>query len=379
MDNNAGNGHSRPTLQPEGSPPAEIDVSVEPKDADPTTISHGQATAAPDLAEILMEIVAEKTGYPSEMLELEMDMEADLGIDSIKRVEILGAMEESVPGLPSVEAETLAELRTLGQIVDLMGNAEIASNSNDGQPSLEKKKVNHLKIDNTPANLIELPRSDHLEFTIPPDRPLIITNEGTELTERIWTALSDQGWNPILWNFPDSILESKESGKIPQVTQTQPGVDAISRTLDELRSSHGLPTGFIHLHPLFNNSGLFAEQEEEIVKEVFLIASALEEDLNQVDPDSRNLFLTITRTDGKLGFQNSESFQEGSGLTGLVKSLKWEWVDVFCRAIDVSRDLDGESISNFLLEEIHDPARTISEIGRSPGKRVTIERDYSSK
>ena len=49
-----------------------------------------------------------------------MDMEADLGIDSIKRVEILGVMEERVPGLPAVEAETLAELRTLGQIADLM-------------------------------------------------------------------------------------------------------------------------------------------------------------------------------------------------------------------------------------------------------------------
>ncbi|MBL4657530.1 MAG: acyltransferase domain-containing protein, partial [Flavobacteriales bacterium] len=38
----------------------------------------------------LLAVIAEKTGYPSEMLELTMDMEADLGIDSIKRVEIFG-------------------------------------------------------------------------------------------------------------------------------------------------------------------------------------------------------------------------------------------------------------------------------------------------
>ena len=76
------------------------------------------ATAAPaiDLAHIqsvMMEVVAEKTGYPTEMLELEMDMEADLGIDSIKRVEILGAVQETIPDLPELNPEDLAELRTL--------------------------------------------------------------------------------------------------------------------------------------------------------------------------------------------------------------------------------------------------------------------------
>ena len=45
-------------------------------------------------------------------------MEADLGIDSIKRVEILGAMQTQFPELPKVDAAVLAELRTLGQIVD---------------------------------------------------------------------------------------------------------------------------------------------------------------------------------------------------------------------------------------------------------------------
>jgi acyl carrier protein len=49
-----------------------------------------------------------------------MDMEADLGIDSIKRVEILGAMEDQVPELPSFETEKLAELRTLQEIVEYM-------------------------------------------------------------------------------------------------------------------------------------------------------------------------------------------------------------------------------------------------------------------
>jgi acyl carrier protein len=69
------------------------------------------------LAAALLEIVSDKTGYPAEMLDLDMDMEADLGIDSIKRVEILGALQEQYPELPEVETEDLAELRTLAQII----------------------------------------------------------------------------------------------------------------------------------------------------------------------------------------------------------------------------------------------------------------------
>jgi acyl carrier protein len=81
------------------------------------------------LGQSLLEIVSEKTGYPVEMLELDMDIEADLGIDSIKRVEILGAMQERFQSLSQPNLEDLVELRTLGQIVDLLGQES------------EKKKV----------------------------------------------------------------------------------------------------------------------------------------------------------------------------------------------------------------------------------------------
>src|SRR5205814_740436 len=80
------------------------------------------APAAPsiDLEKLLIAIVAEKTGYPADMLGGHMELEADLGIDSIKRVEILSAMRERAPGLREVKPTELAALRTLGQIVDYM-------------------------------------------------------------------------------------------------------------------------------------------------------------------------------------------------------------------------------------------------------------------
>ena len=53
-----------------------------------------------------------------------MDMEADLGIDSIKRVEIMGALQERHPDLPRVEPQALAELRTLKGIIPICAHCK---------------------------------------------------------------------------------------------------------------------------------------------------------------------------------------------------------------------------------------------------------------
>jgi len=85
--------------------------------------------------------------------------------------------------------------------------------------------------------------------------------------------------------------------------------------------------------------------------------------------------MTVTRTDGTLGLNNIESFQEGSGLTGLVKSLNWEWPEVFCRAVDLNREIDPENASRLILQEIHDPDRGLLEVGLSASARVTLKRE----
>jgi acyl transferase domain-containing protein/NAD(P)-dependent dehydrogenase (short-subunit alcohol dehydrogenase family) len=72
---------------------------------------------------IVWEVVAEKTGYPADMLEPAMALEADLGIDSIKRVEIFSALQERFPGLANMESASLVSLRTLGDIVTALDGA----------------------------------------------------------------------------------------------------------------------------------------------------------------------------------------------------------------------------------------------------------------
>lgn len=75
----------------------------------------------PDITQSLLNVISDKTGYPAEMLEIEMDLEADLGIDSIKRVEIIGKMQELFPNLPKLSPEELTEQRTINLIANYLG------------------------------------------------------------------------------------------------------------------------------------------------------------------------------------------------------------------------------------------------------------------
>ena len=75
-----------------------------------------------DLTDQLLSIVSERTGYPTELLGLDLNVEADLGIDSIKRVEIVGEFGRRVQHIHGVELHDvmarLSSAKTLRTIVE---------------------------------------------------------------------------------------------------------------------------------------------------------------------------------------------------------------------------------------------------------------------
>jgi hypothetical protein len=56
-----------------------------------------------DVEALLLEIVADRTGFPVEILNADMELDTELGIDSIKRVEILSAVRERLGDLPTTD------------------------------------------------------------------------------------------------------------------------------------------------------------------------------------------------------------------------------------------------------------------------------------
>ena len=93
------------------------------------------AAAKPDpIDRLLLEVVSEKTGYPVDVLNLDMELEAGLGIDSIKRVEMFSAIQQRQPNLPEVKAEHMASLRTLRQIIEFLGDGNSQAKPEEKNP-----------------------------------------------------------------------------------------------------------------------------------------------------------------------------------------------------------------------------------------------------
>ncbi len=66
--------------------------------------------------------MVEQTGYPPEVVELDADLEADLGIDSIKKAQLFGELSEYFDVQPT-ENMTLDDFPTLRHVMNFLAGA----------------------------------------------------------------------------------------------------------------------------------------------------------------------------------------------------------------------------------------------------------------
>ena len=71
------------------------------------------------VVEKVLAIVAEKTGYPADMLEMDLDLEADLGVDTVKQAETFAAVREAY-GIARQESLKLRDFPTLKHVVQFV-------------------------------------------------------------------------------------------------------------------------------------------------------------------------------------------------------------------------------------------------------------------
>jgi polyketide-type polyunsaturated fatty acid synthase PfaA len=93
--------------------------------------SVAKSNLAVDYKQLLLEIVADKTGFPKEIIDLNMEMESELGIDSIKRVEILSALQVKEPKLKNLDTGKLATTRTLQEILNYVHESNLEESQSD--------------------------------------------------------------------------------------------------------------------------------------------------------------------------------------------------------------------------------------------------------
>lgn len=124
----------RPAVQ---APPATPLVAAVPLAAVPVQTSESQPTLTPQqLQQFLIDFVVEQTGYPAEIVELDADLEADLGIDSIKKAQLFGELREmfSFQGRDKQSTtnaksgrQSLADYRTLRDVMDALLHSQTSA------------------------------------------------------------------------------------------------------------------------------------------------------------------------------------------------------------------------------------------------------------
>ena len=361
----------------------------EQKESDPTPISTGiekeQTTSIvpSDIQSAFLEIVSEKTGYPTDMLEMGMDMEADLGIDSIKRVEILGAMQERFPQLPVIEAEDLAILRTLEQIIAKFNTAEdetpaikpVTLTSSVKGPTPSDQPV----IERFPVEVKQLAQPDYLEFDLSKDNLILITDDSSERSRLLAESFSILGHKVGMVHIGKVNSEKSNNSEngVLHFHFNELNEEKIQSKMEEIIGNHSKISAFIHMHPSVDEEQQdllqVSENQAAVLKTVFLIARHLKKPMIAASLDNRSAFLTITRVDGQFGLSGNASHDPlPGGFSGLAKTLRMEWNTVFCRALDLHPDIDSETVVNIINNELHDPNLLLAEVGYTQNGRYTL-------
>lgn len=110
-----------PALPAAEAPAAQQPAAVQELTATPAA---PETVTEADVLRVVLEIISERTGYPVDMIEPDLDLEADLSIDSIKRAEIAGELAQrlgigggmDVATLDDAELEDLAKARTAASV-----------------------------------------------------------------------------------------------------------------------------------------------------------------------------------------------------------------------------------------------------------------------
>jgi len=137
-------------------------------DSPPATAQPSDAPAAfADTAELesfLINFVVEQTGYPAEVVELDADLEADLGIDSIKKAQLFGELQEYFDIGEGASATNLSldDFPTLRHVVNFLSTASKSSATAEtavAEVAVGSQGIQHVSATAEPAPSVAIPTS----------------------------------------------------------------------------------------------------------------------------------------------------------------------------------------------------------------------------
>jgi acyl transferase domain-containing protein/NAD(P)H-dependent flavin oxidoreductase YrpB (nitropropane dioxygenase family)/NAD(P)-dependent dehydrogenase (short-subunit alcohol dehydrogenase family) len=271
--------------------------------------------------DILIGIVSERTGYPPQMLDLDLDLEAALSIDSIKRIEILGALGETLgmsskDGGPMEElVEELAAVKTLRGILDWLE----AHQATDSEPSAEATDTEEpLRVGGEVDGVSDMPIGRYL-FQVQPAPPL--TFNGLSVDGRSFAITRDQ--HGVAEHLCRLLQEHGAQAEIVPLGESEWTYD-----------------GVIHLATLTPDPvetvlcRVFESVRDSLLSGAFWVVGA-------------------SGLGGAFGRRENGSIPPtGAGLAGLLKSVAVEWPDARIRAVDLNVNDDPALLAKYLFDEL---------------------------
>ena len=218
------------------------------------------------------------------------------------------------------------------------------------------------------ATTRQIPNPDSLKLKHPKNRPVVVVDDGTDVTSELCTLLGDRA---VCLTF------DSRRRPCPNTIQLQ-GSDekALTTGLTEIERKYGNVGGFVSLESSKTPAGFS-----------LMAAKHTKESLHKKIKDGRCFFVGVARMDGRLGLSGASctpsadladeilGTAERGAIFGLVKTLGLEWPSVYCRAVDVAENVRSTAkIAQWLHNEIHDSDRCLREVGYDTnGQRWTTD------
>ncbi len=311
----------------------------------------------------MLALVAEKTGYPEDMLDLDLDLEADLGVDTVKQAEVFATIREAYD-IPRDDAVKLRDYRTLAQVIQFVRDRLPAGGS--AQPAATPGRPEPAAV--PAAGTEQFPR----RVPVPCLRPAVSVckSTGIELAQgKRVLVMPDQGGVAAALG-----KALKQRGVEVLTFKKPPKRDKLPERIAEWLAKG--PIDGVYWLPALDREAPIEKLDlkswraalEVRVKLLYETLRALYEPLAR--PDA--FVVSATRLGGLHGYDSAGAVAPlGGAVSGCTKAFKRERSDTLVKSVDFEADAHVDQVVARLLDEtLHD--RGIVEVGYRENQRWTV-------
>ena len=329
--------------------------------------------AADPVREKVLAIIAEKTGYPIDMLDLDLDLEADLGIDTVKQAEMFAAIREAYD-IPREDDLKLRDFPTLAHVIGFVYDRKPGLRQGEGgaaAPSAPETAAPPAAV-RTVAGGMEAANAVARRVPVPQLRPSLALCKPTGVSlgagSRV-VIMPDQG------GIARALVAKLEKmGVETLLIEGAPGVDELGAQLERWAAAG--PVQGVYWLPALDcpkpvaemNAAEWREATRVRAKLLFAAMKTLYAGIGAPG----TFLVTATRLGGMHGYDEAGAFDPlGGAVTGFAKAFKREKGEATVKAVDFEPSRKTSALADLLIEEtLGDPGAV--EIGYRDGRRYAI-------